>query len=166
MRDSRFRTRIAFIEDYDMWVARHLVQGVDLWLNTPERPKEACGTSGQKVLLNGGLNCSILDGWWAEAADGLNGFTIGDGREHADPAVQRERDAEALYRVLEEQAVPEFYDRNDHGVPVRWVRRMKHAIKMLGWRFNSDRMVKDYLLELYLPAAGGKSCAFEGRHAS
>ena len=165
MRDSRFRTRIAFIEDYDMWVARHLVQGVDLWLNTPERPKEACGTSGQKVLLNGGLNCSILDGWWAEAADGLNGFTIGDGREHADLAVQRARDVEALYRVLEEQVVPEFYDRNDHGVPVRWVRRMKHAIKMLGWRFNSDRMVKDYLLELYLPAAGGKSCAFEGRRA-
>jgi len=165
MRDPRFRTRIAFIEDYDMWVGRHMVQGVDLWLNTPERPKEACGTSGQKVLLNGGLNCSILDGWWAEAADGLNGFTIGDGREHADLAVQRGRDAEALYRVLEEQVVPEFYDRNEHGVPVRWVRRMKHAIKMLGWRFNSDRMVKDYLLELYLPAAGGKSCAFEGRRA-
>lgn len=165
VRDPRFRTRIAFIEDYDMWVARHLVQGVDLWLNTPERPKEACGTSGQKVLLNGGLNCSILDGWWAEAADGLNGFTIGGGREHADPAFQRARDAEALYRVLEEQVVPEFYDRNEHGVPVRWVRRMKHAIKTLGWRFNSDRMVKDYLLEIYLPAAGGKSCAFEGRRA-
>ena len=157
MRDPRFRRRIVFVEDYDMWVARHLVQGVDLWLNTPERPKEACGTSGQKVLLNGGLNYSILDGWWAEAADGLNGFTIGGGREHADLAVQRVRDAAALYRVLEEQVVPEFYDRNEHGVPVRWVRRMKHAIKTLGWRFNSDRMVKDYLLELYLPAASGRS---------
>jgi starch phosphorylase len=163
--DPRFRRRIVFVEDYDMWVARHLVQGVDLWLNTPERPKEACGTSGQKVLLNGGLNCSILDGWWAEAADGLNGFVIGDGRGHADPAVQRARDAEALYRVLETQVIPEFYDRNEHGIPVRWVRRMKHAIKTLGWRFNSDRMVKDYLLEAYLPAAGGKSCAFEGRRA-
>jgi starch phosphorylase len=165
MRDPRFRRRIVFVEDYDMWVARHLVQGVDLWLNTPERPKEACGTSGQKVLLNGGLNCSILDGWWAEAADGLNGFTIGDGRVHADPTVQRARDAEALYRVLEGQVVPEFYDRDEHGIPVRWVQRMKHAIKTLGWRFNSDRMVKDYLIETYLPAAGGKSCAFEGRRA-
>ncbi len=165
MGDPRFQTRIVFVEDYDIWVSRHMVQGVDLWLNTPERPKEACGTSGQKVLLNGGLNCSILDGWWAEAADGVNGFTIGDGHEHANPAVQRTRDAQALYRVLEEQVVPEFYDRNAHGVPARWVRRMKHAIKTLGWRFNSDRMVKDYLLEMYLPAIGGKSAAFEGRRA-
>jgi glycogen phosphorylase len=160
MRDPRFRSRIVFLEDYDFSVARHLVQGVDLWLNTPERPREACGTSGQKVLLNGGLNCSILDGWWAEAADGLNGFIVGAGREHADPRVQWARDAEALYRVLEEQVIPEFYERNEHDVPVRWVRRMKHAIKTLGWRFNSDRMVKDYLMQLYLPAAGAASCAF------
>ena len=165
MRDPRFRARIVFIEDYDFSVARHLVQGVDLWLNTPERPREACGTSGQKVLLNGGLNCSILDGWWAEAADGLNGFIIGDGREHADPAVQRPYDAEALYRVLEGQVVPEFYDRNEHGVPVRWVCRMKHAIKTLGWRFNSDSMVKDYLTELYLPAAAARSSGFYSPYA-
>jgi starch phosphorylase len=161
MKDPRFRPRIVFVEDSDFSVARHLVQGVDLWLNTPERPKEACGTSGQKVLLNGGLNCSIPDGWWVEAGDGLNGFIVDGGREHADPLVQGARDAEALYRVLEERVIPEFYDRNEHGVPVRWVRRMKHAIKTLGWRFNSDRMVKDYLLELYLPAAGGKSCAID-----
>jgi len=142
-------------------VARHLVQGVDLWLNSPEQPKEACGTSGQKVLLNGGLNCSILDGWWAEAADGLNGFIIDGGGQHADPAIQRARDAEALYRAIEQEVIPDFYDRNEHGVPVRWVRRMKQAIKTLGWRFNSDRMVKDYLLELYLPATGGKSCIID-----
>ena len=161
VKDPRFLRRIVFIEDYDMAVGRHMVQGVDLWLNTPERPKEACGTSGQKVLLNGALNCSTLDGWWAEAADGFNGFTIGDGREHLNPAVQRAHDAEVLYRVLEEQVIPEFYSRDEHGVPVEWVRRIKHAIKTLGWRFNSDRMVKDYLLHLYLPAAGGRSCAFE-----
>lgn len=161
MKDPRFRSRIVFIEGYDFSVARHLVQGVDLWLNTPEHPKEACGTSGQKVLLNGALNCSILDGWWAEAADGLNGFTIGGRGQHADPAIQRARDAEALYRTLEEMVVPEFYDRNEHGVPVRWVRRMKQAIKTLGWRFNSDRMVKHYLLELYLSAAGGKSSVID-----
>lgn len=165
MKDPRFASRIVFIEDYDFSVGRHLVQGVDLWLNTPERPKEACGTSGQKVLLNGGLNCSILDGWWVEAADGLNGFTIGGGREHADPEVKRARDAEALYRMLEEQVIPEFYNRNEHGVPVRWVRRIKHAIKTLGWRFNSDRMVKEYLLELYLPAAGATSCTIDTPHA-
>lgn len=161
MKEPRFQSRIVFVENYDFSVARHLVQGVDLWLNTPEHPKEACGTSGQKVLLNGGLNCSILDGWWAEAADGLNGFTIGGGGEHVDPATQRARDAEALYRVLEEQVIPDFYDRNEHGVPVRWVRRVKQGIKTLGWRFNSDRMVKDYLLELYLPATGGRSSVID-----
>jgi len=160
--DPRFQGRVVFVEDFDISVARHLVQGVDLWLNTPERPQEACGTSGQKVLLNGGLNCSTLDGWWAEGSDGRGGFDIGEGEEFADRGVQRARDAEALYRVLEDVAVPEFYDRNEHEVPVRWVRRIKHAIRMLGWRFNSDRMVKDYFFELYLPAAGGTSCGFPG----
>ncbi len=158
--DPRFQGRIAFVEDFNISVARHFVQGVDLWLNTPERPQEACGTSGQKVLLNGGLNCSTLDGWWAEGSDGRGGFDIGEGEEFADRERQRASDAEALYRVLEEMVVPEFYDRDEHAVPVRWVRRIKHAIRTLGWRFNSDRMVKDYFFEMYLPSAGATSCGF------
>ncbi len=157
--DERFRRRICFVENYDIAVGRHLVQGVDLWLNNPEKPREACGTSGQKVLLNGGLNCSVPDGWWAEAADGRNGFCIGSGNQHTDKDVQRERDAAALYAVLEDEVVPDFYERGKDGVPRRWVERIKHAIVTLAWRFNSDRMVKDYVEHMYLPAAGGTSCA-------
>ena len=121
------RSRVVFVEDYDINVGRHLVQGVDVWLNTPRRPQEASGTSGQKVLLNGGLNLSILDGWWAEAYDGLNGFAIGDGTTHVSPEEQDRRDAESLYRVLEEQVVPLYYDCDDYGVPHGWVARMKQS---------------------------------------
>jgi starch phosphorylase len=152
------RQRIVFVEDYDINVGRHLVQGVDVWLNTPRRPQEASGTSGQKVLLNGGLNLSILDGWWAEAYDGLNGFAIGDGTTHVSPEEQDRRDAESLYRVLEEQVVPLYYDRDDHGVPHGWVARVKQSLRTLGWRFNTDRMLMDYTRECYLPAAGTTSC--------
>ncbi len=102
----RFAGRVVFIEDYDIDVGRHLVQGVDLWLNTPRRPLEASGTSGQKVVLNGGLNLSVRDGWWAEAYDGSNGFAIGRGEAHVDPEVQDARDAEALYRTLEREVIP------------------------------------------------------------
>jgi starch phosphorylase len=146
------------VEDYDINVGRHRVQGVDVWLNTPRRPQEASGTSGQKVLLNGGLNLSILDGWWAEAYDGLNGFAIGDGTTHVSPEEQDRRDAESLYRVLEEQVVPLYYDRDDHGVPHGWVARVKQSLRTLGWRFNTDRMLMDYTRECYLPAAGTTSC--------
>jgi starch phosphorylase len=158
-RDPRFRGRLAFIEDYDINVARHLVQGVDLWLNNPRRPLEASGTSGQKAVLNGGLNLSILDGWWAEGYDGTNGFSIGTGHMHVDVATQDAHDAEDLYRVLENTVIPLYYDRDEDGLPRGWIERMKRAIHTLGWRFNADRMVMDYVREGYLPAAGGTSCA-------
>jgi starch phosphorylase len=153
------RSRIIFIEDYDINVGRHLVQGVDVWLNNPRRPQEASGTSGQKVLLNGGLNLSILDGWWAEAYDGLNGFAIGDGITHVDVVEQDRRDVLALYQTLEREVIPLYYERDEHGVPRGWVARIKRAIRTLGWRFNTDRMVMDYTRECYLPAAGTQSCA-------
>jgi starch phosphorylase len=146
--------RVMFVEDYDINVGRHLVQGVDVWLNNPRRPQEASGTSGQKVLLNGGLNCSVLDGWWAEAYDGLNGFAIGDGVTHVQAEEQDKRDTESLYKVLENEVVPLYYERDEHDVPRGWVFRMKRAIQTLGWRFNTDRMVMDYTRECYMPAAG------------
>lgn len=158
-RDSRFADRIVFIENYDINVARHLVQGVDVWLNTPLRPLEASGTSGQKAALNGALNLSILDGWWAEAYDGLNGFAIGSGPAHADADVQWRRDAAALYNVLEREVTPVFFERDERGVPRRWIRRVKRSIMTLAWRFSADRMVLDHATTSYLPAAGGTSTA-------
>jgi starch phosphorylase len=149
--------RIAFVENYDYNVARHLVQGVDVWLNTPRRPLEACGTSGQKVVLNGGLNLSVLDGWWNEAYDGKNGFAIGHGGMHNDPAVQYQRDAEYLYETLEKEVIPLYYDRGTDGIPHHWIQRMKHAMQTLGWRFSADRMVKDYAERFYMPAASAIS---------
>jgi starch phosphorylase len=153
------RDRVIFIEDYDINVGRHLVQGVDVWLNNPRRPQEASGTSGQKVLLNGGLNFSVLDGWWAEAYDGLNGFAIGDSITHVSVEEQDRRDALSLYETLENEVIPLYYQRDDQGVPRGWVERMKRTIRTLGWRFNTDRMVIDYARECYLPAAGAESCA-------
>ncbi|MBX3443476.1 MAG: alpha-glucan family phosphorylase [Planctomyces sp.] len=157
--DKRFCERIVFLEDYDINVARHLVQGVDVWLNNPRRPLEASGTSGQKVVLNGGLNLSILDGWWAEAFDGLNGFGIGTGVIHANQDVQDQRDAESLVEVLRDQVIPLYYNRDADGLPQEWIRRMKRAVRTLGWRFNADRMVMDYVTHAYVPAAGGTSSA-------
>jgi glycogen phosphorylase len=157
-RDPRFAGRIVFIEDYDIDVGRHLVQGVDVWLNVPRRPLEASGTSGQKVVLNGGLNLSVLDGWWAEAYDGSNGFAIGRGESHVSPEVQDARDAEALYDALEQEVIPLYYERDFDGLPRGWIAHMKRAIRTLGWRFNSNRMVMDYVRHCYLPAAGGLSC--------
>lgn len=153
-----FKGRIVVLEDYNINLGRHLVQGVDLWLNTPRRPLEASGTSGQKVVLNGGLNCSILDGWWAEAFDGANGFAIGSGRTHVDPEKQDERDARDLYHVLSEEVIPLYYERDQDDLPQQWISRMKRAVRTLGWRFNADRMVMDYVLHTYIPAAGGLSC--------
>jgi starch phosphorylase len=152
-RDERFRGKLVFIENYDINVARHMVQGVDLWLNTPRRPLEASGTSGQKVVLNGGLNCSILDGWWAEAYDGSNGFAIGGGHHHCDPEIQDTRDREDLFRVLEDEVLPLYFDQDEMGVPQGWVQMMKNSIATLAWRFSADRMVRDYLSQCYLPAA-------------
>jgi starch phosphorylase len=141
-----------------MNVGRHLVQGVDVWLNTPRRPLEASGTSGMKVVLNGVLNLSILDGWWAEAYDGTNGFAIGLGEAHNSAEVQDRRDAADLYHALEQHVLPLYYDRDRDGLPRAWIARMKWAIRTLGWRFNADRMVMDYVRTCYLPAAGGLSC--------
>ncbi len=157
-RASEFRGRVVFLEDYDINLGRHLVQGVDVWLNSPRRPLEASGTSGQKVVLNGGLNCSVLDGWWAEAFDGENGFAIGRGRVHKDANVQDRRDAEYLYEVINNQVLPVYYKRDDDGLPIEWINRMKRAVRTLGWRFNADRMVMDYVNNTYVPAAGGLSC--------
>jgi len=156
-RDRQFADRFVFVEDYDINVGRHFVQGVDVWLNNPRRPLEASGTSGQKVVLNGGLNLSILDGWWAEAYDGLNGFAIGNGRTHSDPQIHDARDGEDLYRVLREEVIPLYYQRDRDGLPRGWIKRMKRTIRTLGWRFNADRMVMDYTLKCYVPAAGGMS---------
>ena len=157
-RDPRFAGRFLFVEDYDMSVGRHLVQGVDVWLNNPRRPMEASGTSGQKVVLNGGLNLSVLDGWWAEAYDGSNGFAIGQGSAHRQNEVQDARDATSLYQTLQNEVIPLYYDRDRDGLPRSWISRMKRAIRTLGWRFNADRMVMDYTKFAYVRAAGGLSC--------
>ena len=157
MRDPKFRDKFVFVEDYDINVGRHFVQGVDVWLNNPRRPLEASGTSGQKVVLNGGLNLSVLDGWWAEAFDGMNGFAIGTGRTHSNMSVHDSRDGEDLMRTLREAVIPLYYQRDRDGLPRGWIKRMKRTIRTLGWRFNADRMVMDYTLRCYVPAAGGTS---------
>jgi len=157
MQNGDFGDKFLFIEDYDINVGRHLVQGVDVWLNNPRRPLEASGTSGQKVVLNGGLNLSVLDGWWAEAYDGLNGFAIGRGRTHTNMDVHDSRDGEDLYQVLSNELIPLYYDRDRDGLPRGWIKRMKRTIRTLGWRFNADRMVMDYTQKCYIPAAGGTS---------
>jgi starch phosphorylase len=156
--DPRLASRVAFVEDYDINVCRHLVQGVDVWLNNPRRPLEASGTSGQKAVLNGALNLSILDGWWAEAYDGSNGFAIGQGTSHVDDRVTDPRDAESLYRVLQTEVIPLYYDRDIDGLPRQWIKRMVNSISSLAWRFSAQRMVGDYVRSCYLPAAGGMSC--------
>ncbi|HUQ68112.1 MAG TPA: alpha-glucan family phosphorylase, partial [Planctomycetaceae bacterium] len=153
-----FKGKVVLLEDYDMNLAKHLVQGVDVWLNNPRRPLEASDTSGQKVVLNGGLNCSILDGWWAEAFDGTNGFAIGDGRTHVSQDIQDERDAKNVIKSLRDEVIPLYYDRDADDLPQEWIARMKRSVMTLGWRFNSDRMVMDYVRNSYLPAAGGVSC--------
>jgi len=158
-RDLRFAGRVVFVENYSMQVARQLVQGVDVWLNTPRRPMEACGTSGMKAALNGVPNVSVLDGWWAEAFNGANGFAIGSGEIHVDPEVQDERALHAVFDVLENRVVPLYYQRDEYGLPLGWIALMKRAMRTLSWRFNADRMVKDYVLKAYLSSAGGESAA-------
>src|ERR1700691_4645263 len=157
MRDSQFSDKFVFVEDYDINVGRLFVQGVDVWLNNPRRPLEASGTSGQKVVLNGGLNLSVLDGWWAEAYDGLNGFAIGTGRTHSNWELHDTRDGADLYRVLRDEVIPLYYQRDHDGLPRGWIKRMKRTIRTLGWRLHADRMVMDYTLKCYVPAAGGTS---------
>ena len=147
-----------FLEDYDVNVCRHMIQGVDVWLNNPRRPLEASGTSGQKAVLNGALNLSVRDGWWAEAYDGANGFSIGNGRHHVDDTITDQREADSLYHVLEQQVIPMFYDRDIDGLPQQWIKYMMNSISTLAWRFSAHRMVMDYATRCYVPAAGGLSC--------
>jgi len=161
--DPQFSGRIVFLEDYDINVGRHLVQGVDVWLNNPRRPLEASGTSGQKVVLNGGLNCSVLDGWWAEAFNGRNGFGIGHGTQHADPDIGDEHDADRLMHVLRDEVIPLFYDRDADGLPQEWIGRMTDSIATMAARFSAHRMVMDYVEKSYLVAAGGVSSAMDMR---
>jgi starch phosphorylase len=145
-----FRGRVFFLENYDMRVARMLVQGVDVWLNTPRRPLEASGTSGQKAGANGALNCSVLDGWWPEAFDGTNGWGIGRQEVLGDVDEQDHEDAHALYTVLAEEVVPAFFELDERGLPARWIAMMTRSIATIAPRFSSDRMVRDYVTEAYL----------------
>jgi starch phosphorylase len=147
------RSRVVFLSDYDVLMAEHLVQGVDVWVNTPRRPWEASGTSGMKVLVNGGLNLSELDGWWAEAYSPDVGWAIGDGREHGDDPSWDATDAESLYTVLETEVVPEFYSRDEHGIPRAWVARMRESMARLTPVFSTNRVVRQYTEEHYLSAA-------------
>ncbi|MHC4955803.1 MAG: alpha-glucan family phosphorylase [Planctomycetota bacterium] len=149
--DARFAGKVFFVEDYDMDVARHLVAGVDVWLNTPTRPLEASGTSGMKAALNGALHASILDGWWCEGYDGSNGFAIGDGSEGDDPDIQAERDSRALYRMLESEMVPEYFDRGTGGLPRAWIERMRRSMATVPAFFSTHRMVSDYAKFGYEP---------------
>jgi glycogen phosphorylase len=147
------RSHVIFLSDYDVLMAEHLVQGVDVWVNTPRRPWEASGTSGMKVLVNGGLNLSELDGWWAEAYSPEVGWAIGDGREHGDDPAWDATEAEALYGLLEREIIPEFYTRDEHGIPRAWVARMRESMARLTPTFSTNRAVRQYTEEHYLPAA-------------
>jgi starch phosphorylase len=150
--EERFRNRIIFLEDYDINVARYLVQGADIWLNNPRRPQEASGTSGMKAALNGALHLSILDGWWAEGYDDAAGFKIGNGEEYDNVEVQDHLEAEMLYNVLEREVIPLFYDRNEIGLPVKWIAKMKAIIHMAGERFSAQWMLMNYTNQFYVPS--------------
>lgn len=152
-RRADLRARVVFLEDYDMNIARHMIQGCDVWLNNPRRPLEASGTSGMKVNCNGGLNFSILDGWWCEGYQQDNGWAIGAGEEYTDLATQDEVEGRAIYELLEQEIVPTFYNRGDDGIPREWVRRMKRAIRTLVPVFNTNRMVQEYVERCYWPSA-------------
>ncbi len=151
-RDPRFVDRVAFIEDYDMHVGRMLTSGCDVWLNTPVRPYEASGTSGMKPPLHGGLNLSILDGWWPEGSDGINGWRIGDTEAVDDPDLRDARDAESLYQLLEQSVVPQFYERDEAGLPQGWIARALRSAATIPLEFNSHRMVAQYTRRMYVPA--------------
>jgi starch phosphorylase len=144
---------VVFLADYDMLLAEQLMQGVDVWINTPRRPWEASGTSGMKVLVNGGINLSELDGWWAEAYTPEVGWALGDGQEHGDDPALDAAEAEALYERLEQEVVPQFYARNDKGIPTAWVARMRESMARLTPRFAASRTVREYTEKHYLPAA-------------
>jgi starch phosphorylase len=151
--NSAARNRVVFLMDHDMLMTQRFVHGVDVWINTPRRPWEACGTSGMKVLVNGGLNLSELDGWWAEAYDARLGWALGDGREHDHDPAWDAAEAEALYGLLEQEVIPEFYTRDADGIPRAWVARMRESMGRLTPTFSSNRAVRQYTEEFYIPAA-------------
>ncbi|MGB8722511.1 MAG: alpha-glucan family phosphorylase [Terriglobales bacterium] len=153
IRQPETRPHIVFLSDYDMLLTEHLVQGVDVWINTPRRPWEACGTSGMKVLVNGGINLSELDGWWAEAYTPEVGWALGDGQEHGDDPAWDAVEADALYGLLEREVIPEFYARDQSGIPTAWVARMRESMARLTPRFAADRAVREYTEQHYLPAS-------------
>jgi starch phosphorylase len=153
IRRREARPHVIFLSDYDMLLTEHLVQGVDVWINTPRRPWEASGTSGMKVLVNGGLNLSELDGWWAEAYAPELGWALGDGQDHGDDPAWDAAEAEALYDRLERGVVPEFYTRDETGIPTAWIARMRESMARLTPRFSADRAVREYTEQHYLPAA-------------
>ena len=147
------RPHVIFLSDYDMLLTEHLAQGVDVWINTPRRPWEACGTSGMKLLVNGGLNLSELDGWWAEAYTSEVGWALGDGQEHDQDPGWDAAEADALYGLLEREVIPEFYARDERGIPTAWVARMRNSMASLTPRFSADRAVREYTERHYLPGA-------------
>jgi len=147
--------RVVFLNDYDMMLAQELVQGIDLWINTPRRPWEACGTSGMKVLVNGGLNLSELDGWWAEAYSPELGWAIGDGQEHGEDPAWDAKEAESLYALLETAVIPEFYERDESGMPGKWLGHIRESMARLTSEFSATRAIREYTENHYLPAASG-----------
>ena len=161
VRRADVRGRATFLADYDSLLAAHLVEGVDVWINTPRRPWEASGTSGMKILVNGGLNLSELDGWWAEAYAPEVGWSLGDGQEHGDDPAWDAAEAEALYGILEREVAPEFYQRDAQGIPTGWVARMRESMARLTPQFSANRALREYTEKYYLPAAA----AFKDRAA-
>jgi starch phosphorylase len=153
IRRPEARPHVIFLSDYDMLLTDHLVEGVDVWINTPRRPWEACGTSGMKVLVNGGINLSELDGWWAEAYTPEVGWALGDGQEHGDDPAWDAVEAEALYNLLEHEVIPEFYARDANGIPAAWLKRMRESMARLTPQFSAGRAVGEYTEQHYLPAA-------------
>jgi glycogen phosphorylase len=150
--DPEIRSKIVFLENYDLEIAKYLVSGSDIWLNTPRRPMEASGTSGMKAAINGVLNCSILDGWWAEGYDPEVGFAVGAGEEYADEEMQDEIESKLLYDLLEREIIPTYYDRGRDGLPREWITKMKHSMRKLGGLFSTSRMLMEYSEKFYLPA--------------
>lgn len=160
-RQEGFYGKVILLENYNMTVARNLVQGVDVWMNNPRRPLEASGTSGQKVCINGVINFSILDGWWCEGYNGENGWVIGDETEFDNEESQDNVDSESIYDTLEEKIIPLFYKVNDKGIPEEWIRMMKNSIKSLAWNYSTDRMVMEYTERMYIPAIAGTTKLLE-----
>jgi starch phosphorylase len=149
-RNPQLYGRVIFLENYDINVARHLISGADVWLNNPRRPLEASGTSGMKVGIHGGLNLSIMDGWWREGYNGSNGWAIGDDTQESDQGSQDQQDFENLITVLTDSVIAEFYDRDDHDIPRKWIQRIRNSLQTVLHTFSTDRMVAEYVEKYYL----------------